>query len=130
VLPNDGRFNLVVFTGKTYLTGPSLVALGKALDASLLSSSSSSSSSDKVHSVVTMTTVILGEAAGAAEVMGCDPFGTGYLDTTRRAHDAYGIDDAKGAVLLLRPDGYLALAMDISTAAGDLSEYFARLLVG
>jgi hypothetical protein len=23
VLPNDGRFNLVVFTGKTYLTGPS-----------------------------------------------------------------------------------------------------------
>jgi phenol 2-monooxygenase len=80
--------------------------------------------------VVTMTTVILGEAAGAAEVMGCDPFGTGYLDTTRRTHDAYGIDDAKGAVLLLRPDGYLALAMDISTAAGDLSEYFARLLVG
>lgn len=129
MLPNDGRFNLVVFTGKTYLTGPSLVALGKALDASLLSSSLSSWS-DKVRSVVTMTTVILGEAAGAAEVMGCDPFGTGYLDTTRRAHDAYGIDDAKGAVLLLRPDGYLALAMDISTAAADLSEYFARLLVG
>jgi phenol 2-monooxygenase len=122
-LPNDGRFNLVVFTGKTYLTGSSLVGLSKTLDASVLSSFG------RIRSVVTMTTVILREATGAAEVMGCDRFGTGYLDMTRQAHDAYGIDDARGAVLLLRPDGYLALATDISTAAGDLSEYFARLLV-
>jgi len=29
---------------------------------------------------------------------------------------------------LFRPDGYLAMAMGMATAAGDLSEYFARLL--
>ena len=122
VLRNDGRFSMVVFTGKTYLTGPSLSALSKALGASILTSST------RVRSVLTMTTIILGETTGAAEVMGCDPFGTAHLDTTRQAHDAFGIDDARGAVLLFRPDGYLAMAMDMATAAGDLSEYFARLL--
>ncbi|KAH7089866.1 FAD binding domain-containing protein [Paraphoma chrysanthemicola] len=67
----------------------------------------------------------------AFESLGGMPFGRVFYDEDHSAHQRYGIDAQKGAVVLLRPDGWVGtvLRMD-DRAAAKLEEYFSKFLVG
>lgn len=67
----------------------------------------------------------------AYETLGGMPFGRVFYDDDYSAHKRYGIDVEKGAVLVLRPDGWVGTvaAMD-DGAAAKLEKYFGRFLFG
>jgi phenol 2-monooxygenase len=121
VLANDGKFNLVVFAGMPHLTRSSTATLRASLD----SKASFLRQSPRAHEVVAFTTLIVGDSIGAAEALDCAPFGRAFFDTYREAHDAYGVDVGKGAMIVLRPDGHLATVFELATAAVELGRYFA-----
>ncbi|KAL5121525.1 hypothetical protein ACEQ8H_000597 [Pleosporales sp. CAS-2024a] len=69
--------------------------------------------------------------ASAFETLGRVPFGKVLYDDDDSAHQRYGIDVDKGAVFVLRPDGWVGTVVEMDEgAAGKLEKYFGRFLVG
>ena len=67
----------------------------------------------------------------AFETLGGMPFGKVYYDEDHSAHQRYGIDVSKGAVLVLRPDGWVGTVAEMDGGAvGKLRKYFSKFLVG
>lgn len=123
ILINDGRFNIVVFTGDSSLTLPSLQHLQ-----SYLSSTKSFTKRFPARKLFRFTTIILGEGIGAEEYSGIAPFGVPYFDPLRAAHETYGVDTTRGGLAVFRPDGYVATVVGLEEASV-LGDHFARFLV-
>lgn len=123
VLINDGRFSLVVFGGNAQSTLPSLQHLQ-----SYLASDKSFTRRFPARKLFRFVSVIAGEGIGAEEYTGVAPSGVPYFDPLRAAHDTYGIDVTKGAIVVFRPDGYVATVVGLEEAHV-LGDYFARFLV-
>lgn len=121
-LPNTGAFQILIFTGNLAETRTSLSALRGELDgpSSFLATFS--------KTLFKFTTIIAGEGIGAEEYCGFKPFGRCYFDPCREAHEVYGIDPTRGAMLVLRPDGIVGTVLGLGEARL-LKEYFARFLV-
>jgi phenol 2-monooxygenase len=67
----------------------------------------------------------------AFETLGGMPFGRVFYDEDHSAHQRYGIDIQKGAVFVLRPDGWVGTVVSMDDgAAGKLENYFSRFLIG
>lgn len=115
----DGRYNVVVFTGEPHLTSTDIVRLRAWVDAR------QRQGNDKA--LYDMFTIIASGGVGAAEVLGCQPFGKAYFDATRQAHEIYGIDTARGAVMILRPDGYIAAMTPLKDAGVAIASYFDQV---
>jgi phenol 2-monooxygenase (NADPH) len=122
-LINDGRFNLVVFTGETARTLPSLQHLQ-----SYLASDKSFTKRFPARKLFRFTSIILGEGIGAEEYTGIAPFGVPYFDPLRVAHETYGVDTTRGAVAVFRPDGYVATVVGLEETSV-LDDYFGGFLV-
>jgi phenol 2-monooxygenase len=67
----------------------------------------------------------------AFETLGGMPFGRVFYDEDHSAHQRYDIDIEKGAVFVLRPDGWVGTVIEMDDgAATKLEKYFSRFLVG
>lgn len=51
-----------------------------------------------------------------------------YFDPFRAAHETYGIDMQRGAIVVFRPDGWVATVVGLEEASV-LGDYFAGFLV-
>jgi phenol 2-monooxygenase len=65
----------------------------------------------------------------AYETLGGMPFGRVFYDENFTAHLRYGIATEKGAVVVLRPDGWVGTVVKLDGNAGEkLERYFGRFL--
>ena len=53
-----------------------------------------------------------------------EPF---YSHSTSKGYEVYGIDPAQGAVVVVRPDGYVGLIAPIEDAI-DVGQYFSTFM--
>jgi len=66
----------------------------------------------------------------AYDTLGGMPFGRVFYDEHLGAHLRYGVATDKGAVVVLRPDGWVGTVVELDGSAGrKLEQYFARFLV-
>jgi phenol 2-monooxygenase len=64
------------------------------------------------------------------ETLGGMPLGRVFYDEDRKAHQRYGIDADKGALFVLRPDGWVGMVVEVDDKAlVKLEKYFSRFLV-
>lgn len=121
--PNVAQFYLVVFSGDVAATKSSLARFTQTVltlawlhDADV---------------PIAKLSIFAGPGGPSAyETLGGMPFGRVFYDEHHSAHKRYGIDVSKGAVFVLRPDGWVGtvIALDES-AATKLDEYFGAFLV-
>jgi phenol 2-monooxygenase len=80
--------------------------------------------------VFRFTTLAAASGNGVTDVLGMPAFGGGrvYWDAEGRAHGMYGVDEARGAVVVFRPDGWIGCVVALENVH-DLGAYFAGLLV-
>jgi phenol 2-monooxygenase len=122
--PNHATFYTVVFAGEVAQTRSSLAAFTKAI------------SGDKrlfdTKLPVQWLSVLAGPGGPSAfETLEGMPFGRVFYDENHSAHNRYDIDLKKGAVFVLRPDGWVGTLVEMDEgAAGKLDKYFSRFLVG
>jgi phenol 2-monooxygenase len=103
---NNGKFWIIVFAGEPLRTAGSLKTLRKYLD-------SSDSFTRRSSNAFDFLTIIAGPGLQPDETLGVDKFGRAYYDVDHSAFARYGISTAKGAIVVLRPDGILAFAAEL-----------------
>jgi phenol 2-monooxygenase (NADPH) len=101
VTRNIGKFHVVVFTGNSKATLPSLLELETFL---------TSAKEVKTHEAVDWVTISPTVGCSPYEAIGMRPFGNCYFDAANAAHEKFGVDLDKGSVLVLRPDGLVGTA--------------------
>jgi phenol 2-monooxygenase len=120
--PNIGRFHVVVFAGDPSHTSSSIASLLKSLETSQLLSSTTLP--------ISWLTIPVKSGPSAFEVLGIIPFGKVFYDQKNTAHVRYGVDVKKGAIVVLRPDGWVATAVALKIGAvEELEEYFGKVLI-
>src|SRR2546429_1101380 len=78
---------------------------------------------------VDFLTIVTGAAANAWHVLQTEPLGRVYYDPDSSAHRRYGIDDSEGAVIILRPDGWIGAVFGLQVdVIVQLKEYFESFL--
>lgn len=80
---------------------------------------------------VNFLTILTGTAANAWHLLGTEPLGPVYYDIDSAAHVRYDIDGSKGAVVVLRPDGWIGAILELEPVktVAKLEEYFRSFLV-
>ena len=75
-------------------------------------------------------TVLTGTAANAWHLLGTEPLGRVYYDPDGSAHVRYGVDPDAGAVVVLRPDGWIGAFLELAGLGivARLKEYFRSFL--
>lgn len=123
VTPNIARFYIVLFVGDVAQTKPHLTAFTKAVgglqwlfDAEL---------------PVSWISIFSGPGGPSAyETLAGKPFGRVFYDEDHSAHQRYGISIEKGAVFVLRPDGWVGTVTELGNGASvALEKYFKNVLV-
>jgi phenol 2-monooxygenase (NADPH) len=57
------------------------------------------------------------------------PIGTVYLDESVKAHEMYGVDPRKGAIIVFRPDSWVGTVVPMNDHGVEkLREYFDGIL--
>jgi phenol 2-monooxygenase len=122
--PNTATFYIVLFAGDVALTKASLASITEVV--------SSLSWLFDPDLPLEWLSIFAGPGGPSAfETLGGMPFGRVFYDDDHGAHRRYGIDVSKGAVLVLRPDGWVGTVIEMdSEAAGKLEKYFSRFLIG
>ncbi|KAJ6577444.1 FAD binding domain-containing protein [Mycena capillaripes] len=125
ILKNDAKFHIIVFTGNPSLSRTGLNALRTALDAP-----TAFTCAFPARRVFRFTTIAAASGNAAIDVLGMPAFGGGrvYWDADGRAHGMYGVDEARGAVIVFRPDGWIGSVVALESVQ-DLGTYFADFLV-
>ncbi|KAJ7672151.1 FAD binding domain-containing protein [Mycena polygramma] len=125
ILKNDAKFHIVVFAGNPILSRSGLTALRTALD-----SPTAFTRTYPARRVFRFTTIAAASGNGATDVLGMPAFGGGriYWDAEGSAHSMYGVDQARGAVVVFRPDGWIGCVVALEDVQ-DLAGYFGDLLV-
>ncbi|RDW67826.1 FAD protein [Coleophoma cylindrospora] len=124
--PNNARFHVVVFSGDPTYTSESLTSLTTATLSSIISPTSTSTS----PLPISWLTIPSRSGPSAYELLGVQPLGkVFYDDAATTAYQRYGVDVKKGAVVVLRPDGWIGMicALD-ATAVGEMERYFRSFL--
>ncbi|KAH7364481.1 FAD binding domain-containing protein [Rhexocercosporidium sp. MPI-PUGE-AT-0058] len=119
--PNNAKFHIVVFTGEPEHTSAALKLLTEALGTSKVFSNSDLPTS--------WLTISAKSGPSAFEVLGVMPFGKVFYDEKQTAHLRYGVDVKEGAVVVLRPDGWVGTATKLGAGSVDeLEGYFQKIL--
>ncbi|KAJ7220146.1 FAD binding domain-containing protein, partial [Mycena pura] len=119
---------IVVFAGNPALSRASLVALQTALAAP-----TAFTRAFPARRVFRVATLAAACGNGAADVLPILPgmrraFGRVFWDPAGAAHGVYGVDEARGAVVVFRPDGCVGCVVALENVL-DLGAYFAGFLV-
>jgi phenol 2-monooxygenase len=120
--PNTGAFWVVVFAGEPLLTRNNLIALRSHLDSP--ESFMKRAHPDAIH----FLTIISGVKSQGEVALGVKRFGNVYYDADNSAHSKYGITEGSGGVVVLRPDGILGFAAQL-TRGEDLTSYFSDFIL-
>lgn len=119
--PNVSRFYLVVFVGNPEQTLSSFSAFSTVVKSSRLV--------DDARLPINWLTIPAKLGPSAYELLGRPPFGRVFFDSKQTAHTRYGVDVGKGAVFVLRPDGWIGTAAVLrSEAVKELETYFSSFL--
>ncbi|KAJ3920766.1 FAD binding domain-containing protein [Lentinula edodes] len=111
ILSNRAKFSIVVFSGNTEYTRLALVDLRTTITA--------------LDSFVNVFPAQIFQWFTIPAT-----FGNGflvYLDTEMKAHEMYGVDIRRGAVIVFRPDGWIGTVVPLS-GVGQLNHYFDAIL--
>lgn len=120
--PNVGKFHVAIFAGEPKYTGAILGDLYESLQKSTTFADPSIP--------VSFLTISVTDGPSAVEVLGSMPFGKVFYDQQLVAHSRFGVDPKKGAVFVLRPDGWVGTAAALGRGTmQELGDYFARFLV-
>ncbi|KGO37803.1 Monooxygenase, FAD-binding [Penicillium expansum] len=123
--PNCACFYLVTFTGDPRMTLPQLSAVSITLNSAEPFNFVFSPDTVKLVTIVSADPKLSVE-----EGLGVPAFGTVYMDDKRRAHSRYGINLRYGALLVLRPDGHLGFAAELSVAGLEaVKAYLSKFLI-
>ncbi|KAJ4348827.1 uncharacterized protein N0V89_010205 [Didymosphaeria variabile] len=123
VTPNTARFYIVLFAGDVAITRHHLSAF--------------TSSFPQSHWLfdpkypVSWITIFDGPGGPSTyESLGGMPFGSVFYDADHSAHERYGVCANKGAIIVLRPDGWAGTVTELGSAGkAALERYFRRFLV-
>ncbi|KAK0126148.1 hypothetical protein ONS95_007766 [Cadophora gregata] len=119
--PNNAKFHVVVFVGEPEHTRSSLKLVSEALSAS--------ETLCRASLPVSWLTVVARSGPSAFELLGIMPFGKVFYDEKQTAHLRYGIDVTAGALLVLRPDGWIATLTTLGAGSvEELESYFHNIL--
>lgn len=121
--PNTATFYVVLFAGEVARTKIALGSFTAAIEKlSWLSDS---------DAPVSCFSIIAGPGGPSAyETLGGLPFGRVFYDEDCSAHLRYGVAAEKGAVVVLRPDGWVGTIVELGESAGEkLLRYFGQFLV-
>ncbi|KAF2855334.1 FAD/NAD(P)-binding domain-containing protein [Plenodomus tracheiphilus IPT5] len=121
--PNIAHFYILVFAGD--------VAVTKLAFAAFTSAMGRLAWLDEAGVPVSKMTIFAGHGGPSVhEMVDGVPFGRVFFDERVAAHERYGINVNKGAVFVLRPDGWVGtvIALD-EQAAAKVSWYFGRFLI-
>ncbi|KAK4550850.1 hypothetical protein LTR36_000430 [Oleoguttula mirabilis] len=120
--PNAARFYILVFVGEAY----------KA-ECSFFDGASASSRLAGLRAAdrIDYLTILSKRVPSAYEALGHAPHGRVYFDDVQHgAHDRYAVDVAQGAVVVLRPDGWIGtMAVLGESTTAELERYFERIFV-
>jgi len=121
VTPNLSRFYLVVFAGEPEQTSASFLSFSNALESSKLLGDA--------PLPIAWLTIPAQRGPSAFELLGGSPLGRVYFDQKQTAHARYGVDVKKGAVIVLRPDGWIGTGTILGReAVKELETYFSSFL--
>lgn len=121
--PNTATFYIVLFAGEVARTKIALGSFTAAIEKlSWLGNS---------DAPVSCLSIIAGPGGSSAyETLGGMPFGRVFYDEDCSAHLRYGVAAEKGAVVVLRPDGWVGTTVELGESAGEkLLRYFGQFLV-
>ncbi|KAF2640698.1 FAD/NAD(P)-binding domain-containing protein [Massarina eburnea CBS 473.64] len=121
--PNVARFYVIIFAGDVAVTKSQLAAFTDAV----------ASLQWLFNSATPISWLSIFDGPGgpsAYETLGGMPFGRVFYDENHSAHERYGIAANKGAVFVLRPDGWVGTVTEMGANGGSaLEKYFKRFLV-
>jgi phenol 2-monooxygenase len=122
--PNTATFYIVLFAGDVARTKSSLATFTHAV-------SEMPWLFDHVLPIQRMSVFSGPGGSSAFETLGGMPFGKVFYDQQHSAHQRYGVDIEKGAVFVLRPDGWVGTVVEMDgEAAGKMERYFSRFMIG
>ncbi|KAK7435531.1 hypothetical protein VKT23_019653 [Stygiomarasmius scandens] len=123
ILKNDGKFSIVLFAGNPGYTQPSIASVKTALAAP---DSFTALFPKRVFKWFTIPSVF---GNGGQEALGLTPVGTVYLDESVKAHEIYGVDPRRGAIIVFRPDSWVGTVVSMDGSGVErLKQYFGRIL--
>jgi phenol 2-monooxygenase len=122
--PNTATFYVVLFAGDVTHTKLSLTTFTRAV--------SEMAWLFNADLPIRWMSIFAGPGGPSAfETLGGMPFGKVFYDEDHSAHRRYGINLEKGAVFVLRPDGWVGTVVEMDCeAAGKMESYFGRFMVG
>ncbi|KIX94360.1 uncharacterized protein Z520_10070 [Fonsecaea multimorphosa CBS 102226] len=120
--PNNARFSIVIFSGVPCDTNPSLAAFSTNLDKSVVLM--------KPGVPVNWLTIPAAVGPSAFELLDGNPVGKVFYDRDQTAHKRYGVPVDQGAVVVLRPDGWIGTTVKLGeNAVAEVERYLAGFLV-
>lgn len=123
VTPNVAQFYIVVFAGDVELTKQYLSAFTDSFPQSHWLF-------DTKHPISWLSIFDGPGGPSAFETLGGMPFGRVFYDADHSAHKRYGVCADKGAVLVLRPDGWVGTVTELGSGGiVALEAYFEKFLV-
>jgi phenol 2-monooxygenase len=117
---NTGKFWVVVFAGEPLCTAANLKCLRAYLD-------SADSFTKRLADAFGFVTIIAGNGLQPGETLGVQRFGRACYDVDHTAFARYGISADEGAVVVLRPDGILAVAARLDQGE-EIGAYFDAIV--
>jgi phenol 2-monooxygenase len=115
---NVGKFWVVVFAGSVESTRAALSELRSYLE------TNGGLYSHRAIGWITLSATV--DCSPYEALGGMLPFGDTYFDAPGVAHKEYGIDLAKGGVVVIRPDGLIGYGCAIDGAS--IREYFSKIM--
>ncbi|TAQ88393.1 hypothetical protein B7494_g3250 [Chlorociboria aeruginascens] len=120
--PNVAKFYIVVFAGDPEKTALPLKSLSEAISCSKFF--------PKADLIISWLTISAKIGPSAFELLGVTPVGKVFYDPEQTAHVRYGVDVTRGAVVVLRPDGWIATITEFgSKAVRELEDYFEKFIM-
>ncbi|KAJ9355112.1 FAD binding domain-containing protein [Paecilomyces variotii] len=119
--PNTALFHVVVFVADTVYTSPTACTVFDAVRKSHYLSDP--------RLPVSWRTIIAGKGPSPYEMLGTEPLGKVFFDSQHTAHARYRVDLGSGAIIVLRPDGWIGTMVSLAPAAiAELELYFGRIM--
>jgi phenol 2-monooxygenase len=125
VTPNVANFYIVMFAGDTAVTKSRLAAFTSAV--------STTEFDWLLNPDLPISWLSIFDGPGgpsAYETLGGMPFGRVFYDADHSAHERYGVGKEKGAIFVLRPDGWVGTITELGDeGVRALNRYFKRILL-